>query len=57
MFARESMGQMENQGEMASANDVFQFSNFTRDKFDLDRAIEARLKNIGITSYKINLVK
>ena len=53
MFARESVGpDGKSKVEMASANDVFQFSNFTRDKFDLDGAIEARLKNIGITSYK-----
>lgn len=53
MFARESVGpDGKSRVEMASANDVFQFSNFTRDKFDLDGAIEARLKNIGITSYK-----
>lgn len=53
MFARESVGlDGKSKVEMASANDVFQFSNFTRDKFNLDGAIEARLKNIGITSYK-----
>lgn len=53
MFAREVVGpDGETKIEMASANDVFQFSNFTRDKFDLDGAIQKRLKNVGITSYR-----
>jgi len=56
MFAREVVGpDGKSRVEMASANDVFQFSNFTRDKFNLDGAIQARLKNIGITSYKNQL--
>lgn len=53
MFAREVVGpDGETKIEMASANDVFQFSNFTRDKFDLDGAIKNALSKVGVKTYK-----
>jgi len=53
MFARESVGpDGETKIEMASANDVFQFSNFTRDKFDLDGAIKNTLSKVGVKTYE-----
>lgn len=52
-FTREIEGALgKTQLQAASANDVFQYSNFTRDKFDLDGAIQARLKTVGVTTFK-----
>ena len=55
-FTREIEGALgKTQLQAASANDVFQYSNFTRDKFDLDGAIKTTLDRVGIKTYENNL--
>ncbi len=55
-FTREVEGALgKTQLQAASANDVFQFSNFTRDKFDLDGAIKTTLDRVGIKTFENNL--
>jgi len=51
-FTREVEGPLGTQLQAASANDVFQFTNFTRDKFDLDGAIKNALSKVGVKTYK-----
>jgi|TARA_R100000084_G_C4654925_1_gene152162 hypothetical protein len=52
-FTREVEGAFgKTQLQAASANDVFQFSNFTRDKFDLDAAIKNTLSKVGIKTFE-----
>ena len=52
-FTREIEGVLgKTQLQAASANDVFQYSNFTRDKFDLDGAIKNTLSKVGIKTFE-----